>query len=137
MTPGQPPSLTSHRKISNGLGKSKYFWSRLILAWQIPGEALEDPGRFILQKKILNSGAKSFQPPRGLFESRETATIGGWRVGRNPPSVRKVRFLRKTNQAASGFMIVQYGAFLVLNLPVGLQAGAQQIDLMRYMTDAS
>ena len=28
-------------------------------------------------------------------------------------------------------------AFLILDLPVGLQAGAQQIDLMRYMTDAS
>jgi len=84
----QPSRLTSPSKISNGLGKSKYFLESTDPRVTDPRRSVGGlPEDSFCKKKILNSNAKSFQPPGGLLESRETATIGGWRVGRNPPSV--------------------------------------------------
>ncbi len=78
------------------------------------------------KKNILTTLAKSFRPPGPIRISRGRPIIGGWRVGRNPPSVRSVRFLRKTNQQhlCSCHYIM---AFLVLNLQVGLQGRLRQI----------
>src|SRR6266566_9119310 len=84
----QPSRLTSPSKISNGLGKSKYFLESTDPRVTDPRRSVGGPPEDSFCKKGFSTLARNlFSPTGGLLESRETATIGGWRVGRNPPSV--------------------------------------------------
>src|SRR6266567_3289762 len=89
MTPGQPPSLTSPRKISNGLGNRNFLESTDPRVTESPKAKYWRTQRIhFSKKKILTTLAKSFRPPRPIRVSRGRPIIGGWRVGRNPLSVR-------------------------------------------------
>src|SRR6266571_1841624 len=91
MTPGQPPSLTSPRKISNGLGNRNFLESTDPRVTESPKAKYWRTQRIHFSKKNSNYSREIFSttpPPRPIRVPRGRPIIGGWRVGRNPPSVR-------------------------------------------------